>query len=274
MRWMCGAELARGETLPGRITHLGTPGGGRPTEAELDALAAPLLADHGVVGRLAAALRAHGPAASELRHPELHLALLGALDGYRVLAVHRRGPLGVSGLELALAQRCQAALWGAIRQHLGLAADTLGRLPSRGAHWLGRPLLVTENSYEVGLMNGDVGLVLPTAQGLAAVFPGHDGEREPTRAVPLGRLPDHAGALAMTVHKSQGSQFRRVALVLAGHDSPIQTRELVYTAITRASERLDWLGEPAELERALRRRVGRASGLADLLWEGATRDNR
>ena len=87
-----------------------------------------------------------------------------------------------------------------------------------------------------------------------------------TREVALARLPDHMGAFAMTVHKSQGSQFRRVAVVLAGRDSPIQTRELMYTAITRTSSRLDWLGDPDELERAFRRRVGRASGLRDLLW--------
>ena len=63
-------------------------------------------------------------------------------------------------------------------------------------------------------------------------------------------------------------RFYGVALVLAGRDSPIQTRELVYTGITRASARLDWLGDPAELERALHKRVGRASGLGDLLWAG------
>jgi exodeoxyribonuclease V alpha subunit len=73
------------------------------------------------------------------------------------------------------------------------------------------------------------------------------------------------GAFAMTVHKSQGSQFKRVALVLAGRDSPIQTRELVYTGITRTSSRLDWLGDAKELRRALDRPIQRASGLRELL---------
>jgi exodeoxyribonuclease V alpha subunit len=126
--------------------------------------------------------------------------------------------------------------------------------------------LITQNAYELGLMNGDIGIVLPTAMGPAVVLPVKEGDRLTTREISLSRLPAHMGAFAMTVHKSQGSQFDRVALVLAGRDSPIQTRELVYTAITRSSGCLDWLGHPSELQGALRRRVGRASGLGDLLW--------
>lgn len=112
-------------------------------------------------------------------------------------------------------------------------------------------------------MNGDVGIVLPTVQGLAAVFPGDDTTS--VRAVATARLPPHEGALAMTVHKSQGSQFERVALVLAGRLSPIQTRELVYTGVTRAKNQLAWLGDRDELEHALERTVTRESGLSALL---------
>ncbi|MBW2463072.1 MAG: AAA family ATPase [Deltaproteobacteria bacterium] len=272
-RWMSGDEVATGESMADRITHLGVPANGRPQDAHLDALAAPFLDGGGFIGRLAAALREHGPNAHALREPSFHLELLRALEGYRVLAVHRRGPLGVAGIEAAVASRCQAALGRALREHAGLAPEASGhappvpRVPSRGDHWLGRPVLVTQNSYEVGLMNGDIGLVLETAAGLAVVFPVKEDGVDTTREVSLARLPNHTGAFAMTVHKSQGSQFRRVAVVLAGRDSPIQTRELVYTAITRTSSRLDWLGDPAELDRALRRRVGRASGLGDLLWQ-------
>jgi exodeoxyribonuclease V alpha subunit len=78
-------------------------------------------------------------------------------------------------------------------------------------------------------------------------------------------LPPHDGALVMTVHKSQGSQFDHVGLVLAGRESPIETRELVYTGITRARARLTWLGGAGELARALRRRVLRTSGLPERL---------
>lgn len=265
-RWMSGDEVAAGEHLRDRITHLGVPTEGRPASEQLAALAAPYLADAGFIGVLAAAIRAHGPTSSSLQASALHLELFRALEGYRVLAVHRRGPLGVSGLERALAALCQRSLLGAIAQRAGAPEDAPVKLPSRSGYWLGQPLLVTENSYEVGLMNGDIGLVLQTATGLAAVFPAPKDGADSTREVALARLPSRMGAFAMTVHKSQGSQFRRVAVVLAGRDSPIQTRELVYTAITRTSDRLDWLGDPAELRRALERRVGRASGLGDLLW--------
>ena len=265
-RWMLGEEVARGEPKADRITHLGIPLDGRPAEAQLDRLAAPYLADDGFVGLLAAVLREHGDRGRMLRDPTTRLDLLGALERYRVLAVHRRGPLGVTGLERAIVRRCQDALKQALRDRAGLADRAPVTLPTRAGHWLGQPVLVTRNSYEVGLMNGDIGLVLPTDEGLAAFFPGRVGGTVAARAVTLARLPENAGAFAMTVHKSQGSQFQRVAVVLAGRDSPIQTRELVYTAITRTSSRLDWLGCPDELDRALRRRVGRASGLGALLW--------
>ena len=265
-RWMTGAEQVPGEDMPDRISHIGVPEDGRPTVAQLDALAAPYLAADGFVGILATAVRKHGPRSSALCSKALHIELLEAVERYRVLAVHRRGPLGVSGIERAIVKRCQTALKHAIRTHFGLADDVSVKLPTGLGHWLGQPVLVTRNSYEVGLMNGDLGLVLPTEAGLAVVFPAtHDGVAS-KREVALSRLPDHTGAFAMTVHKSQGSQFARVALVLAGRDSPIQTRELVYTAITRTSARLDWLGDPDELQRALRRRTARASGLGDRLW--------
>ena len=266
-RWMCGHEVPHGEEDAARITHLGAPVEGRPSEAQLDRLAAPLLGTDGFIGLLAAALREHGPTASALLDPTLHRTLLDALQSYRVLAVHRRGPLGVSGLERALVTRAQTALQDALRRRAGLPARAAVVLPGAAGHWLGRPVLVTRNSYEVGLMNGDIGLVLPAEGGLAAIFPAPLGQAASTRAVALSRLPEHTGAFAMTVHKSQGSQFSRVAVVLAGRDSPIQTRELVYTAITRTSSKLDWLGGPDELQRALRRRVARASGLGDLLWQ-------
>lgn len=271
LRLMSGREVAPGETLESRITHLGVPENRQPDERHLDLLAAPYLEPAGFVGRLASTIVAHGPEGAALQEPAFHLELLRALAAYRVLAVHRRGPLGVQGVERAMVGRCQRALEQAIRERAGLRSDAIVALPTHLGHWLGRPVLVTRNSYSVRLMNGDIGLVLPTAAGLAAVFPTKEGGVDSTREVPLSRLPDHVGAFAMTVHKSQGSQFRRVAVVLAGRDSPIQTRELVYTAITRTSSRLDWLGAPDELARALCRRVGRTSGLADLLWTARTK---
>ena len=182
--------------------------------------------------------------------PVRQRALLDALGRYRVLTAHRRGSRGVQGLNHLLAAR--------VRSYLG-------RVPSQGAHWVGRPVLVTANAYEVDLRNGDVGLVLPTGPDeLRVVFP---VGRDEVRALPLARLPAHQAAFAMTVHKSQGSQHHRVALVLpARAGSPILTRELVYTGITRAQWTLTWLGGREVLTDALQRTIQRASGLGELLW--------
>lgn len=261
---------AEAERFPGeRVQWLGAPESGgygsRPTEAQLDALARPYT--HGFdalegdgkrrLAGYAELLKEHqlpsGQYARTLHDPRVQRAVLDALDHHRVLAVHRRGPLGVSGLEKALAARVRAFLAGR------------GGAREGQRHWIGRPILITENAYDVKLMNGDVGVVLPTGDRLAAVFP--DERPGEVRAVDLSRLPPHEGALAMTVHKSQGSQFDRVSLVLAGRVSPIQTRELVYTGVTRAKNQLAWLGTEAELRDALDRRVARASGLGALLRE-------
>jgi exodeoxyribonuclease V alpha subunit len=255
-----------------RIVMLGepeaTPHGARPTAAQLDALAqpyldgvddlrappnapAPPLPGYATLLRDALLDRAHGK--PTLDDPQWQRRLLSAFDHYRVLAVHRVGPLGVQRLERELARRVQSFL-----------RKSAPPAPSGGGdHWIGRPILIVENAWDVGLMNGDVGIVLPVDGRAAAVFPHEDPAR--VRAVALSRLPAHEGALAMTVHKSQGSQFDRVALVLAGRASPIQTRELVYTGVTRARMQLAWLGSRDELRDALERQVVRASGLPSLL---------
>jgi exodeoxyribonuclease V alpha subunit len=250
-----------------RITHFGDAdrparGAARPTNAQLDALVMPYLAgfyEFGARGQAGAepeqdVLREGYAALVKARcvgkkaiSPEVQRLILDAFDRYRVLAVHRAGPLGVTGLERALASR--------VRAYLGQKGSS--------RFWVGRPILITQNAYDVNLMNGDVGIVLPTEQGLAAVFPGDD--KTSVRAVATARLPPHEGALAMTVHKSQGSQFERVALVLAGRLSPIQTRELVYTGVTRAKNQFAWLGAADELRDALTRTVARESGLSALL---------
>lgn len=267
---LLGRKRAALESCAGlRVTYLGKPESAhegrlpRPTDEQLDALVLPyisgvsLLAPSGEQTRLegyAALLRRQilpkGGFSSDAHDPRFQRSVLDALECYRVLAVHRRGPLGVVGLDQTLAKR--------VRGFLSPSDSNDG-----GRHWVGRPILVTENAYDLGLMNGDVGLVLPTPDGRAAVFP-HERPDE-VRVVALSRLPSHEGALAMTVHKSQGSQFERVALVLAGRPSPIQTRELVYTGVTRAKNQLAWLGTESELKDALDQPVHRASGLDALL---------
>lgn len=268
-RWMMGTAQVEGENMPHRVTHLGAPKDGGPSEGQLVALGAPFLTSGGFIGLLAAAIHEHGVKAPMLRTAPFHVQCLQAFEQYRVLAVHRRGPLGVTGIERAMATRAKNVLRKALRDWAGSDEDLSTRLPTRAGHWLGQPVMIQRNAYDVGLVNGDIGLVLPTNEGLAAIFPTSNPNGNGARAVALTRLPEHTGAFAMTVHKSQGSQFERVALVLAGRESPIQTRELIYTAITRTSGRLDWLGDADELQSALSTRVGRASGLRDLLWKSA-----
>jgi exodeoxyribonuclease V alpha subunit len=252
-----GARHASQETQPEwRIERLGAPDRSdryaKPAAQQLTRLAAPYL--EGYAEALIAALGD----GQQVDDPQWQRELLAVFDRYRVLAVHRRGPLGVQQLEQALAKRIRDAIDAGRGDRAHRRSIDLGE-----GHWVGRPILITENAYDIGLMNGDVGIVLPLADGAAAVFP-HETPGE-VRCVALSRLPPHEGALAMTVHKSQGSQFDHVALVLAGRDSPIQTRELVYTGVTRAKQRLSWLGELDELRIALARQVRRESGLPDLL---------
>jgi exodeoxyribonuclease V alpha subunit len=252
-----GARHASQETQPEwRIERLGAPDRSdryaKPAAQQLTRLAAPYL--EGYAEALIAALGD----GQQVDDPQWQRELLAVFDRYRVLAVHRRGPLGVQQLEQALAKRIRDAIDAGRGDRAHRRSIDLGE-----GHWVGRPILITENAYDIGLMNGDVGIVLPLADGAAAVFP-HETPGE-VRCVALSRLPPHEGALAMTVHKSQGSQFDHVALVLAGRDSPIQTRELVYTGVTRARQRLSWLGDLDELRTALARQVRRESGLPDLL---------
>ena len=184
--------------------------------------------------------------------------VLDAFGRFRVLCALRSGDTGVDTLNEAIATALAAA---------GLLA------PAPRSEWFaGRPVMVTRNDYELGLMNGDIGITLARrdAQGrerLWVVFPG-DAADEPPRWILPGRLTAVETVFAMTVHKSQGSEFDRVALVLPPRLSPILTRELLYTAITRA--RRDFIlaeaapGTPV-FEEAMRRRVRRASGLAERL---------
>ncbi len=234
---------------------------------------------------------------AQLRDPAFHSCLLDALDSYRVLTAHRRGPRGVAGLNKWLTDdiqgrlrkadltRCiaaaraqlDAASTDAARKEAQAKIDTArGKLIERGKHWLGQPIMVTRNDYDVGLRNGDVGLVVQRVgrgnrSELVVAFPvAHtgQGERPPPRYIPLERLPPHETALAMTVHKSQGSQFDAIALVLPERaGSPILTRELVYTAITRAKWCILWSGTRDVLQEAVKRDVDRVSGLGLLLWD-------
>lgn len=181
------------------------------------------------------------------------LAALAAFERFRVLCALRQGRYGAAGLN------------GLIER----ALTARGLLAPEGVWYRGRPVLITVNDYALGLFNGDTGIALPAAgqpDRLAVWFA--DG-RGGVRAVSPLRLPPHETAFAMTVHKSQGSEFDGVLLVLPGSDCPVLTRELLYTGVTRARQRVELWGERELLFRALARRVERRSGLGALLWSGA-----
>ncbi len=265
--WMTGAVSVAEEKESKRVQSFGAPDDrGRPTKGQVERLAEPYLEADDYLGLLCAQLRQHSEKSSELKDADLHRKLLKAFERYRVLAVHRKGPLGVRGLNREFTSLAQEQLKDAIRMRRKASAGAPVELPRRLGYWIGQPIIIMRNAYEVGLMNGDIGLILPGQGGLVAVFPTSDKGIKDSRQVGLGRLPDNDTAFCMTIHKSQGSQFKRVAMVLAGRESPIQTRELIYTGITRTSDKLDWLGSKEELARDLDRPVSRASGLAALLW--------
>ncbi len=180
-------------------------------------------------------------------------AALTALGEFRLLCAHRRGPFGVS----AFTAHIEA--W--------LAAAGLG-LERHERWYAGRPVLITENDYELGLYNGDTGVVVARPDGTLSVAFERRGE---LIAVSPARLTAADTVYAMTVHKSQGSQFGVAAVVLPPPQSRILTRELLYTAVTRAQHGLLLAASRASIVAALDRPVARASGLGERLWDRAPR---
>ncbi len=188
-----------------------------------------------------------------------HLALSGApapevleaLGQFRVLCARRNGRDGVDDWNRTIEARLGAEIPGL---HVG-------------QRWyVGRPVMITENDHTVRLYNGDVGVVLadPERAGrLVAAFWTPDGR---IRFLSPSRLPACETTYAMTIHKSQGSQFAHVAVVLTPEPSPVLTRELLYTALTRASARVTVLGREPILRATLTRPIQRASGLQERLW--------
>lgn len=166
---------------------------------------------------------------------------LARLDGHRLLCAHRAGPRGV-----------REWTW---RIESWLAAE--GLMPAYREWYSGRPVLVTANDYTLRLFNGDVGVTVWTGDQLRVAF----GQQGGIVDFAPGRLADVQTVHAMTVHRSQGSQFDHVTVVLPEEDSPLSTRELLYTALTRAQTRVRLIGTEAELRAAIGRPAARASGL-------------
>ncbi|RLC26228.1 MAG: exodeoxyribonuclease V subunit alpha [Deltaproteobacteria bacterium] len=131
----------------------------------------------------------------------------------------------------------------------------------------GRPILITSNDYKLGLFNGDIGITMPIpdsdSNDMHVFFPGTSGELR--HFLPY-RLPQHETVYAMTVHKSQGSEFENLYLILPDKDYSVLSRELIYTAITRASQSVTILGKEEVLRTSISRVIERKSGLHDSLW--------
>lgn len=126
--------------------------------------------------------------------------------------------------------------------------------------------MVVRNDYNLKLFNGDIGFVRTNEmKELRACFTGP--EQTLREVLPL-RLPEHETAYAMTVHKSQGSEFERVLLILPKEDSAVLTRELVYTGLTRASTEVELWSDPEIFITGVRRKISRRSGLREALWPG------
>ena len=152
--------------------------------------------------------------------------------------------------------------WGtrSLNQTVQQALAEVNLLKPRGEWFAGRPVMVTRNDPELGVFNGDVGVALPGSQGHALRVYFLDGDS--LRSVGVSRLAHVETAFAMTVHKSQGSEFLHTVLVLPQGGAKVLTRELVYTGITRARASFTLVeGEPGLLHRATLRQSQRASGL-------------
>ena len=196
------------------------------------------------LARLVAEVVDHAQRVCDLAADRHIAAAVASQRTLQVLCAHRAGSSGVGGWNARVADR------------LGVADGT--------AWYAGRPVMVTRNSPALDLFNGDVGVVVPGGDDgrMDVAFPMAGGE---PRLVPVSRLEDVETVHALTIHKSQGSEYEHVVVVLPDRASRIVTRELLYTAVTRASERVTVVGSREVIEAGIRRPIRRATGLAERL---------
>ncbi len=177
--------------------------------------------------------------------------LFEKLHEFRVLCALREGPSGVVNINRLITRRLAEA----------------GLIPGYQDWYPGRPVMITRNDYQLNLYNGETGLVLPHPDQpgeLAVAFAGAD---QVLRWVNPARLPHCETVYAVTVHKSQGSEYAHVLLYLPERDSPVLSRELLYTAITRARQGFSLAGSESVFKTAVERTMQRTSGLQDRLRE-------
>ena len=179
---------------------------------------------------------------------------LALFSRFRLLCAVKKGPFGVVEMNRFAEQ--------VLRQHRLITAEN-----DDGRWYAGRPVMITRNDYDLGLFNGDTGIAMLDsefgASRLMVYFPDVD---RMFRKVPIYRLPDCETVFAATVHKSQGSEYEAVHLILPGADAPVLSRELIYTAVTRARQTVTVWGDGRILASAVSRKIERTSGLRDALW--------
>jgi exodeoxyribonuclease V alpha subunit len=217
---------------------------------EIDLQSAPTETSARALAGMATQVRAAGVAMLEAARSGEVADALAALDRHRLLCAHRRGPYGVLRWGLEVERWLAEAI-------PGYAED--------GEWYVGRPLLVTANDYEMSLYNGDTGVIVETPAGVRAAFA---RGAEPVLHPPV-RLDAIQTVHAMTVHRAQGSQFDTVSFVVPPPDSPLLTRELLYTAVTRARQQVNLIGSEEAIRRAIQRPANRASGLRHRLAAGS-----
>lgn len=253
--WDCVAKLHKSYRFQGeagiaalaKAIHVGDASGAMEVLERFDDvhLVAP-----GKAGKLSGVLRA--AAISGYRsylQPGEPGARLRAFDTFRILCARRTGAFGV--------ERVNEQIASALGREKMIAVGP--------ENYEGRPIMITANTYELQLYNGDIGLVLPDSDTghLRAFFVAADGSQ---RKFAPSRLPHQETVFAMSVHKSQGSEFDEIAVVLPSEPSPLLTRELIYTAVTRAKKRVVIHGSAEILRYAIERPTVRHSGLRPALW--------
>jgi exodeoxyribonuclease V alpha subunit len=182
------------------------------------------------------------------------------LDRFRILCALRHGPFGMERVNTLLEQQLVLQILNDV------SGDARAQFEGMKTFLPYRPIMVTGNDYNLQLFNGDVGLILPDPENLQSVRAFFKREDGILRGLAPALLPGHETVFALTVHKCQGSEFNRVLLILPDRDSPLLTRELLYTAITRGREKVEIWGRKSIFVSGVKRQIKRTSGLAKALW--------
>jgi exodeoxyribonuclease V alpha subunit len=183
--------------------------------------------------------------------------LFTCLNHFRILCALRQGPWGVIN----------------INRLIEYLLRRVGFIAKQEQWYARRPIIITKNDYNLKLFNGDIGILWQeqteadrtNPANLRAFFPDPE-KKEHFRTIPLQILPEHETVFAMTVHKSQGSEFDEVLLLLPFEDYPLITRELLYTAVTRTRQKLSVWGPESVIRKGTVRKLERLTGLQARLW--------